>query len=67
MKVCSICNRVSGTDQDHIDCIQRRRIEFEDIDTKLSLPEKLDIAKDSDLDVTIKAVLEHLVREKDSS
>ena len=69
MKICSICNRVSATDQDHLDCMQRLRIELEDLDEKIKLPEKLDITKDpQDLDVTIKAVLEHLAREKmDSS
>ena len=68
MKICSICNRVSASDQDHIDCVQKLRIELEDLDEKTKLPEKLNIAKDpQDLDVTIKAVLEHLAREKTDS
>ena len=67
MKICSICHRLSGTGQDHLDCIQKRRIEFEDDDKKNKLPEKLDISKNpQDLGVEVKAILEHLAREKDS-
>ena len=66
MKICSICNRISGTDEDHLDCIQKRRIELEEEDKKESLPEKLDLAKNpNDLGVEIKAILEHLTRDKD--
>ena len=67
MKICSICHRISGTGQDHLDCIQKRRIELEDDDRKNKLPEKLDMAKDpQDLGVEVKAILEHLARERDS-
>lgn len=67
MKICSICHRLSGTGQDHLDCVQKRRIEFEDDDTKNKLPEKLNLSKDpQDLGVEVKAILEHLAREKDS-
>ena len=68
MKLCSICHKISATDQDHLDCIQMRRIELEDDDTKSKLPEKLDISKNSqDLGVEVKAILEHLTREKESN
>ena len=67
MKICSICHRLSGTGQDHLDCIQKRRIELEDDDKKNKLPEKLDLAKNpQDLGVEVKAILEHLAKEKDS-
>ena len=67
MKICSICHRLSGTGQDHLDCVQKRRIDLEDDDKKNKLPEKLDLAKDpQDLGVEVKAILEHLAREKDS-
>ena len=67
MKICSICHRLSGTGQDHLDCVQKRRIEFEDDDNKNNLPEKLNMSKDAqDLGVEVKAILEHLAREKDS-
>ena len=67
MKICSICHRLSGTGQDHLDCIQKRRIELEDDDTKNKLPEKLNMSKDlQDLGVEVKAILEHLARQKDS-
>lgn len=65
MKICNICHKISATDQDHTDCVQKRRIELEDDDFKSSLPEKLDLAKDSqDLAVEVKAILEHLTKEK---
>ena len=67
MKICSICHRLSGTGQDHLDCVQKRRIELEDDDKKNKLPEKLDLAKNpQDLGVEVKAILEHLAKEKDS-
>ena len=67
MKICSICHRLSGTGQDHLDCVQKRRIELEDDDKKNKLPEKLDLGKNpQDLGVEVKAILEHLARQKDS-
>ena len=67
MKICSICHRLSGTGQDHLDCIQKRRIDLEDDDKKNKLPEKLELSKNPlDLGVEVKAILEHLAREKDS-
>ncbi len=65
MKICNVCNRVSATDEDHTDCIQMRRVELEDDDFKNSIPEKMDmIGNPQDLGVEIRAVLEHLAREK---
>ena len=67
MKICTICHRLSGTGQDHLDCIQKQRIELEDDEKKNKIPEKLDLAKNpQDLGVEVKAILEHLAREKDS-
>lgn len=66
MKICSICNKISATNEDHIDCIQKRKIELEDDDFKQKLPEKLDMAKNSeDLQPEIKALLEHMTKEKE--
>lgn len=66
MKICSICHKISATEQDHIDCVQKRRIELEDDDLKSKLPEKLDLSKNSqDLGIEVKAILEHLTKEKD--
>ena len=62
MKICNICHRISATDQDHLDCIQKIRIEDENF--KRSIPEKLELAKDSqNLGVEIRAILEHLTKE----
>lgn len=66
LKICSICHKISGTNEDHLDCKEKRRIELEAQDVKEKLPEKLDLAKNSAvLSSEIKAVLDHLVKEKE--
>lgn len=66
MKICSICHRISANGQDHLDCIQKRRIELEDEEQKQRLTEKLDIEKNrDDLNVEVRAILEHLTKEKE--
>lgn len=68
MKICNICHKISATDQDHLDCIQKIRLEDENL--KRSIPEKLELAKDSqNLGVEVRAILEHLTKEnkKDDS
>ena len=66
MKTCSICNKISGTDDDHLDCQEKRRIELEAQDLKEKLPERLDMEKNAnDLDSEIKAVLDHMTKEKE--
>ena len=67
MKICSVCNKISGSDQDHLDCIQKRSVELEDVDFKSKITEQLALSKNSqDLDVGVKAILEHLAKKKDS-
>ncbi len=67
MKICSICQKISGSDQDHLDCTQKRRVELEDVDSKSKIAENLELSKNSqDLGVEVKAILEHLSRDKDS-
>jgi len=66
MKICNICHKISATDQDHLDCIQKRSIEMEDIDFKNKIPEKLNQSiNPQDLAVEMKALLEHLSKDKD--
>ena len=66
MKICSICHRISGSGQDHLDCIQKRRIELEDEEQKQKIPEKLNLEKNpNDLNVEVRAILEHLSKEKE--
>ena len=68
LKICNICKKISATGQDHLDCIERRRIELEDEDFKGKIAEKLDMLKNpEDLGVEVRAVLEHLSREKEKS
>ena len=71
MKLCNICHKISATDKDHIDCVQKRNIELEDKNFKNEITEKLNLSKNNqDLQVEIKAILGHLTREtnqKDSS
>ena len=65
MKICKICHKISATDQDHIDCVQRRSIELEAEDFKNSIPEKLNLSKNNqDLGIEVRAILEHLTKEK---
>lgn len=65
MKICSICHKISATDQDHTDCKEKLRVELEAEDFKKSIPEKLDMAKNAnDISPDIKALLDHMSREK---
>ena len=66
MKICSVCHKISGTDEDHLDCQEKKRIELDDDNLKEKLPEKLDMSKNAnDLNVDIKAILDHMIREKE--
>ena len=66
MKICNICHKISATDQDHLDCVQKRSIEMEDNDFKNNIPEKLNLSNNpQDLAVEMKAILEHLAKGKD--
>ncbi len=66
MKICNICHKISATDQDHLDCVQKRSIEMEDEDFKNNIPEKLTLSiNPQDLGVEVRAILEHLSKEKD--
>ncbi|MDH3395010.1 MAG: hypothetical protein OEL52_02530 [Nitrosopumilus sp.] len=66
MKICSICHKISATDQDHLDCVQKRSIELQDEDFKNNIPERLNLSKNTqDLGVEVKAILEHLFKAKD--
>jgi hypothetical protein len=67
MKNCSICHKISASDQDHLDCIQKRSIENEDVNFKNNIPEKLNLSKNTqDLGVEVRAILEHLAKKKNS-
>jgi len=68
VKICNICHKISATDEDHTDCVQKRSIELESEDFKNGIPERLNLSKDyKELGVEVRAVLEHLAREKDNS
>ena len=63
MKLCNICHKISATNKDHIDCVQKRSIELEDENFKNNITEKLNLSKNNqDLGVEIKAILGHLTR-----
>ena len=62
MKFCSICKKISATGQDHLDCVQMRKVRLED-DELDRIPEKL--SGDVGLGVEIRALLEHLSKERD--
>ena len=66
MKICNICHKISATDQDHLDCVQKRSIEMENKDFKNKITEKLNLSMDQqELGVEVRAILEHLSKEKD--
>jgi len=66
VKICSICHKISGSDKDHLDCIQRQYVDLEDGDFKSKIAEQIELSKNSqELDVGVKAILEHLAKEKD--
>jgi hypothetical protein len=66
LKVCSICHKISASNEDHLDCQQKRRIELEAENLKLNLPERFATAKNiGDLDIEIKATLEHVTKDKE--
>ncbi len=66
MKICNICHKISATDQDHLDCVQKRSIEMQDEDFKNNIPEKLNQSVNpQDLAVEMRAILEHLSKGKD--
>ena len=66
MKICSVCKKISGSDDDHLDCIQKQRVELEDLDFKNKIPEQLELSNISqDLGVEVKAILEHLAKDKE--
>ena len=65
MKICNICHKISATDKDHTDCIQKRSIEMEDGNFKNNITEKLSLSKNNqDLGIEVKAILKHLTKEK---
>jgi len=66
VKICSVCKKISGSDHDHLDCIQKQRVELEDLDFKNKIPEQLELSNISqDLGVEVKAILEHLAKDKE--
>lgn len=66
MKQCSICHKISATDQDHLDCVEKRRLLMENLEFKDKIPEKLNISKNTqELGVEVRAILEHLSRNQD--
>ena len=65
MKLCNICHKISATDQDHLDCVQKRSIESEAEDSKNNIPENLNLSNNTqEIDVGVKAILEHLSKNK---
>jgi hypothetical protein len=67
MGTCSICKKVSATDGDHLHCVEKRRIELENLQLKDTIVEKLDLEKDpNSMGKEIKALLGHMNRKKET-
>ena len=68
MGMCSICKKISATDNDHLHCVEKRRIELENLQMKDTITEKLDLGKDpNNMSKEIKALLGHMNRERESN
>ena len=72
LKFCKICNKISATGSDHTDCMQQKRIELEYESHKIESSKKIDStmmgeAGDQQLGVELKAILDHMVRERTGS
>jgi len=68
MGTCSICKKISATGSDHLHCIEKRRVELENLQLKDTITEKLDLEKDpGNMGKEIKALLGHMNREKEKS
>jgi len=65
MRICSVCRRISGSGQDHLDCVEKRRVELEDENLRDGIPERLDASGDSELAAEVRAIMEHVAREKE--
>jgi len=67
MKTCSICKKISASDNDHLDCVEKRRIELENLELKDTITDKLDLGKDpNNMGKEIKALLGHMARERET-
>ena len=67
MGTCSICRKISASDNDHLHCVEKRRIELENLQMKDTITEKLDLGKDpNNMSKEIKALLGHMAREKET-
>ena len=67
MKTCSICKKISASDNDHLDCVEKRRIELENLELKGTITDKLDLGKDpNNIGKEIKALLGHMARERET-
>ena len=67
MKTCSICKKISASDNDHLDCVEKKRIELENLELKDTITGKLDLGKDpNNMGKEIKALLGHMSRERET-
>jgi len=67
MGTCSICKKISATNDNHLHCVEKRRIELENLQLKDTLTEKLDLGKDpNNMSKEIKALLGHMKRERET-
>ena len=67
MGTCSICKKISATGSDHLHCVEKRRVELENLQLKDTITEKLDLEKDpNNMGKEIRALLGHINREKEN-
>ena len=49
MGICSICKKISATDNDHLHCVEKRRVELENLQLKDTITEKLDLLQKNEV------------------
>lgn len=59
MVLCSICHRISATGRDHIDCIEKARVDLEDEELKKRAVENLSL-DNVKLGKELRVLLEHM-------
>lgn len=64
MKICSVCRKISATDEDHLDC-REKRSGMADVELTQLLPGKSNVTEDKELAVEVRALLEYMARQKE--
>ncbi len=66
MKACSICGKISASGEDHLDCVEKRRLEEkEDEVAGRAAPDASGISDGENIAGELKALLDHMRKNRD--